>query len=338
MSTMLEAALGYNQEGLCVIPVKPRGKRPALASWERYQTKRSTMEEIRHWFNSGSSYNVGIVHGVVSGNYVTLDIDHDAGLLDLLRTEFPVLFSGRLEQSGSGDGFHIPLRPEVLPDFGTNERQKRPRGNRTWKTEQGTLNIRARFCQTVAPPSIHPSGRPYVFIQHGEIVQLPDLSPLLVWLDELTPPPNRAPRRSPPPIISPVMGKGLVEAVRNAWPTALIVFKHFGLAGNLKTEMNGELRLKGNGGLLIAADDPTTWFCFSDEVGGGVIEAWGWCRFGSAFDKRRQFRQVLLEMAQAADIDTAQFYRKGDENKTKIGEGDQNYWKSRYSSAWGRMR
>jgi hypothetical protein len=333
----LQAALSYHGEGLCVIPVKPGGKAPALASWERYQTTRSTEDEVRAWFGNGRSYNVGIVHGEVSGNYVTLDVDHDAGIYAMMQDTFPKLFDGRLEQSGSGGGYHISLRVDRLPDFGTH--LQRPRGNRTWKTEHGVVNIRARFCQTVAPPSIHPSGKPYRFIRTGPITQLPNLNELIAWLDRLSP--SKAglkPQGNTPRPIRPPAANSLVEAVKAAWPTAVGVFKHFGLEINQRQEPNGETRLLGHGGLMIAADDPAVWYNFSDEIGGSVIDAWGWQRFGSAFDRRRHFRRVLLEMAQAAGIDVAQFYRRGDERLTAQGKGDRQHWEKQYSNRWEFMR
>lgn len=338
MDEMLAAALQYHAEGLCVIPIKPRDKAPALQSWEEYQERCSTEAEVRDWFDNGKGYNVGIVHGAVSNGYAVIDVDHDAGLFEIIRARFPALFAGRLEQSGSGEGYHIPLRLDTLPDFGTNRRDDRPRGNRTWKTEHGHCNLRIQYCQTLVPPSWHPNGNRYRFIQEGPIVCLPDLRELIAWLNEQSPPP--APRALPERRheTQATEAGNLTDTVRVAWPTAMDIFKHFGIVGATQQERNGELRILGHGGLLIAEDDPATWYCFSDEIGGGVFEAWGWCRFGSAFDKRRHFRQVLLEMARAAGIDTARHYKSGDEQLTQAENGDRNYWGTKHAGRWGRMR
>lgn len=336
---MLQAALGYNEEGLNVIPVVFRDKKPAL-EWTEYQERPSTRQEVLQWF-SNQAYNIGLVGGkLTSGKfYVTLDIDHDQGIFDEMRQRFPVLFAGRLEQSGSGEGFHIPTLLTVPPDFGVDRREEKKRNGRTWKTEKGIANIRAGSGnQTVVPPSIHPSGNRYRFIQEGPITHVHDLSDVIAWLNELAPPP--APRPAPRHRrdgTAPV-GNDLVSAVRAAWPGALDVFDHFGIVGRTQQERDGETRILGHGGLLVADDDPTTWYCFADEVGGGVFEAWGWCRFGSAYDKRRHFRQVLLEMAQAAGIDAARFYRRGDERLTRVAEGDRGRWTREYAGQWGRMR
>lgn len=328
---MLEAALRYYDEGLCVIPVVYGDKMPALKSWEEYQERRSSKDEIVQWFES--PHNVGIVHGEVSGGYVSLDIDHDNGLLKVVGRKFPHLVEGRIEQSGSMDGYHVPLLLEELPDFGENKGQ--PKGNKTWKVkEKGKINIRARRCQTVVPPSLHPSGNQYHFIQDGPIVQRPNLNDLLYWLRQFEPPKReyRKARKRDKNVNS--NGNSLLEAALGAW-TPLDVFKHFGLANKVRDDARGEIRLLGNGGLLINQDEGE-WYCFEEEVGGGPVEAWGWCRHGSAFDKQRQFRETLLEMAQAAGIDTARFYKKGDEQVEVEASGNKSRWSKQ--GVWGKMR
>ncbi|PJF20446.1 MAG: hypothetical protein CUN56_16135, partial [Phototrophicales bacterium] len=121
--------------------------------------------------------NIGIVHGEVSGNYITIDIDHDNGIFARLIDVFPPLGFGRIEQSGSGEGYHIPLRLITMPTW----------NNKTWKTSQGIVNIRARRCQTVAPPSIHPTGGVYKFIQIGDIEYIENVAAIEHWLDEISP-------------------------------------------------------------------------------------------------------------------------------------------------------
>lgn len=49
-----------------VIPIRPRSKKPALSTWEEYQTRRPTPEELRTWFGAGRG-NLAIVCGAVSG-------------------------------------------------------------------------------------------------------------------------------------------------------------------------------------------------------------------------------------------------------------------------------
>jgi hypothetical protein len=165
-SPTLKAAMFYHNEGLNVIPVIHKDKRPALA-WEEYHTRKSTQEEIAEWFNRPA--NIGIVHGAVSDNYITLDLDHDQGIFEAIKTVFPEMTKGRIEQSGSLEGYHVPLRLKALPDFGYDAKLERLKGNKTWKTMIGVVNIRAQFCQSVSPtqkrksthanPPAYPKGK-----------------------------------------------------------------------------------------------------------------------------------------------------------------------------------
>lgn len=337
-NVMLNSALFYHNEGLCVIPVVERDKRPAL-KWDEYKVRCSSRSEVVDWFSNGHRHNIGIVHGAVSQNYIAIDIDHDRGIYSEIQKYFPELFAGRVEQSGSGEGYHIPFRVGILPDFGLDTRNGIPRGNRTWKCDKGDVNIRAQFCQTVVPPSIHPSGQRYRFLQKGNLAQVPTLDTLINWLNSLAPP---APTNSQKPkqrSLKPTDKNSLLAAVLDAWPL-MAVFDEFGLVGEKKQEKNGEIRLLGHGGLLINEENGC-WYCFADEFGGGAIEAWGWHRFGSAYDNRRHFRQVLIEMAQAAGIDLAGFHKAGDEKlmvKPAETEVDRNRWGAKFEGYWERMR
>lgn len=319
---MLKAALDYHSEGLCVIPIVERDKRPAI-DWIEYHERRSTQDEVLAWFGNGHNYNCGIVHGQVSDNYITFDIDHDNGIFEAIRGTFPALVAGRIEQSGSWQGYHIPLKVALLPEFGIGKNG--PKGNRTWHTPQGDVNIRARFCQTVAPPSIHPSGNPYRFIQEGGITAVDSLADVMLWLDTLCPETVK-PLPQPKRASAQPAGDNLIEAVKKAWGTPLNVFDHFGWTNDVKIDNNDEIRLLGHGGLLLTAGEPQLWYCFADEIGGGIIEAWGYCRFGRNFDNRADLRRVLVEMAQSAGIDVAQYYRRGDETATQPATGDRSHW------------
>lgn len=341
MNNTLEQALRYHEEGLCVIPVVSKEKRPALKTWEEYQSRISTRREVTDWFsNGGHVMNIGLVHCQLKNGlfYVAIDIDHDQGISDAMRAEHPYLFTGRIEQSGGGEGIHIPLLIDKLPDFGWNEKFNRPKGTRTWKLEGGHVNPRIAYHQTVAPYSTHPSGGVYTFTQEGPITHIQSLSSLVTWLNELAPIPTRkaVTRRAVPAQIGDAAN--LLDAVKAAWPEAISVFSHFGLVGETRRERNNEIRLLGNGGLLVA-DDGETWYNFSAEEGGGIIEAWAWCRFGSVASKQGRFRSILLEMAQAAGVDVARFHRRGDERTAVEDTGDRQRWtRERGAGAWGRMR
>ena len=78
----LDAALIYLRHGFSVIPLRSHGdvenrKKPLLPSWEPYQHRRPTEEEVREWFTKWPNANIGLVTGVVSGCWV-LDLDGDS--------------------------------------------------------------------------------------------------------------------------------------------------------------------------------------------------------------------------------------------------------------------
>lgn len=340
MSKILDAALAYHDEGLNVIPVVYKDKKPALPSWEVYHTRRSTKDELTGWFGNGKMYNIGIVHGKFDNGlyYAALDIDHDNGILEMIKQSFWGLASGRVEQSGSGEGYHIPLWVEERPDFG-DKSNGASRGNKTWKTPKGDVNIRLEGCQTVAPPSIHPTGNPYRFIKEGDITFVYSLEALMFFLDKLIPQSEQRIPQGKTRAIQISDGDDLLSAVKEYWSNCLMVFAHFGLTTSVQEERNGELRLAGNGGLLITRDHER-WYCFDGEIGGSVFEAWGYCRFGTGYDKHQHFRQVLIEMAQAAGIDVAKFYCRGDESKVPlVASSDRWFWTNgKYNAVWGKLR
>lgn len=68
---MLDAALKMLDSGMSIIPV--RNKRP-LVSWEEFQTRRATADEVRGWAEQWPDAGIGIVTGSIS-NLVVLDVD-----------------------------------------------------------------------------------------------------------------------------------------------------------------------------------------------------------------------------------------------------------------------
>ena len=318
----LDAALLYNSEGLCVIPVKPRDKAVALPTWDEYHTRMSTVEEINRWFGNGHAYNIGIVHGV--NNYITIDIDHDRGILECFRQKYPGLFTGRIEQSGSGEGYHVPLFLDDLPYLGWDNGKQRPKGNRTWKTDKGAVNIRARWCQSVVPPSVHPSGGIYKFIQAGPVARISDLNQVIAWLNSIDPSAHIASRNPVQPVRN-----GQDNSIKDYYPSVLEVFASFGFTDK-QAESNGETRILNQGGLVVTEDDQR-WYCFSDETGGDVIDAFGWCRFGASWDRynKQQFRAVMMEMKERVGIDETRIEARITTRKIYHGFGaglQKDYW------------
>lgn len=304
MTQLMEAAIAYHHEdGLTVIPIKPRDKAPALDEWECYQTRRSTLTEIRSWWCACPQYNVGLVHGD-NGNvkFVSIDVDHDAGALASLRDKFPALLAGRLEQSGGGSGYHIPLIVDALPNLGWDNSKDRPKGNKTWRTRGGDVNIRAQWCQTVSPPSVHPSGGLYKFLQAGPITHLPGLEPLIEYLNTLDTRAAHVSQRIATTQRQPREGNSLDE-LKRYWPSVVDALHDAGVGGKTQQEPNGEIRILGHGGLIVSEQNGT-WYSFQDECGGDVFDAFGWAQFGQSWDRhnREMFRQIVVKMREIAGL------------------------------------
>ncbi len=148
----IEAAQRYLARGWSVLPLGVRDKRP-LVVWEPLQSAHPSAEQVRNWFSRWPNANIGIVTGEIS-NLIVLDIDPKHGgdiSLDRLERRF-----GRLpvtvEAATGGGGRHFYFA--------------HPGGlirNRTGLA-QG-IDVRGEGGYIVAPPSIHPSGRPYVWAE-----------------------------------------------------------------------------------------------------------------------------------------------------------------------------
>jgi hypothetical protein len=142
-------ATEYCERGWSVIPLA--GKRPTLASWKEYQSRRATEDELRAWFGDKSA-NVGIITGRISG-LVVVDCDSPADAEWWLKT-YPQ--SPLIVHTGGG-GVHIYY--QMLREVEVR--------NRT-KLCGRAIDLRADGGYVVAPASIHPSGRLYTWASFGD--------------------------------------------------------------------------------------------------------------------------------------------------------------------------
>jgi hypothetical protein len=138
----------YQKLGLSMIPIAYKSKKPALPSWQEYQRRLPEVGELMEWFTEGEMRNIGIICGRVSGNLVVLDFDSkesyehfihiESGLIDLT----PIVETGR--------GFQIYLHSsDPVPTF---------------KVPQLQIDVKGEGGYVVAPPSLHPNGKKYKFI------------------------------------------------------------------------------------------------------------------------------------------------------------------------------
>ena len=141
---MLVEAIEYLNQGLSVIPVEPRGKKP-LVNWEQYQNLRTDERTICMWWGKWPKANVGIVTGKIS-SLVVIDCDSRAGFENISK-HIRVSLKGTIPMVSTGNGFHMFFKHPMTQFV----------NNRASVLEH--VDIRGDGGYVVAPPSVHPSGR-----------------------------------------------------------------------------------------------------------------------------------------------------------------------------------
>lgn len=163
LSELGKAAVWYCENGFAIIPLRERGKAPI------------TIHGLNDWFDDPSSarelwtknpnLNIGIVCGSPSHGLLVFDFDVDEekdkdgyatlSAWERVHGELPMT---SVAVTGSG-GMHYLYR--------TNRTNIHPSAN----AELG-VDVRCDGGYIVAPPSIHPNGRPYAWQDHPEDVPI----------------------------------------------------------------------------------------------------------------------------------------------------------------------
>ena len=172
-SALLAAALAYAAQGVSVFPLWPGSKEPACR--RGYKDATSNPATIRRWWLAEPQFNIGVATGIVSGVWV-LDIDGADGE-DTLRDLSARHRSIDTLTSETARGHHLWF----LTDG--------PIQSSAGRVGRG-LDVRADGGYVVAPPSVHPDGPVYAWIN----AEAPAVAP--AWLIELTRPAPRPPTPS----------------------------------------------------------------------------------------------------------------------------------------------
>ena len=157
MSELGEAARSMWDNGLRIIPLQPRGKKP-LMSWKEFQDREPTEEEIDGWWAKWPNANIGVVTGI---NCIVVDADTNDTIRwigdNLPPTPWKV-------KTARGAHFYYGING-VVPNS---------------VNEKGKVDIRGRGGYVVAPPSVHPSGKLYEWkIDSGCMITMADELPTL---------------------------------------------------------------------------------------------------------------------------------------------------------------
>jgi hypothetical protein len=133
---------------LSVLPLRPRDKRP-LIRWDMFQTALPSTSDVTGWFHRWLDANLGIVTGALS-KLIVVDVDPRHGRDDSLGA-FERRFGKKpatVESRTGGGGRHFYF---AYPGYPVQNRAGIGQG----------IDLRGDGGY-VAPPSIHPSGGPYV--------------------------------------------------------------------------------------------------------------------------------------------------------------------------------
>ncbi len=173
---LIEYALSYADAGVPIFPCQPNGKTPACP--RGFKDATADREAIAAWWQETPRANIGLATGAPSGVFV-LDVDpKNGGLGTLMRVigkygKFPE--TPRAETGGGGWHYFFKLPEGGLPSSGG-------------RVGPG-LDIRGDGGYVVAPPSVHESGREYLWEIDGCLLDTPPAE-APPWLIELaTPPP-----------------------------------------------------------------------------------------------------------------------------------------------------
>ena len=147
MSELRDAALGYAARGWKVFPLRDRGKEPRTPNGVKDAT--CDGQQITEWWARWPTANIGLALGDPSG-IDALDIDprHDGdnGLDELLGGR-PLVDTVESQTGGGGRHIFFKHNPQAA-----NNPNLRP-----------GVEFRSTGYYVVLPPSIHPSGKPYVW-------------------------------------------------------------------------------------------------------------------------------------------------------------------------------
>ncbi len=139
----------YRNEGLSFIPVPYKSKVPVI-EWKQFQQTRPDDIQVKGWFN-GHDTNLAVICGSVSGGLIVLDFDSEDGFWGFdgvcsEKTGIELFDFTRVSKTARG--FHVWLRVSEPV-----KNQKSPK-----------LDIKSDGGYIIAPPSVHPGGAVYEFL------------------------------------------------------------------------------------------------------------------------------------------------------------------------------
>lgn len=158
-------ALWYAEHGLAVFPLQPRSKEPYEGS-HGFADATTDAERIKKWWGNAPESNIGIATGAKSGGLVAIDMDvhpergeDGTGTLKAWEAEHGELPDTVAVRTGSG-GIHALYRSSTEVRNSANG--------------MAGVDIRGWGGFIVAPPSVHPSGGEYEWINDPFTYEIAD--------------------------------------------------------------------------------------------------------------------------------------------------------------------
>jgi len=137
----------YASHSLSVVPALPRSKEPAV-SWKAFQWQPPSDSEREALFSINCNLNIGVVCGAASNNLIAIDCETRPAFEETLRNVKRIGYSETWTVA-SHRGGHIYLHlPTPVKPIGKNH----------------DVEVRAQGQFVLLPPSIHPAGGSYDFI------------------------------------------------------------------------------------------------------------------------------------------------------------------------------
>ena len=213
--SVLQTALSYAKQDIRVIPIKQGEKRPPMVGWQNAAT--SDPATITEWF-TGTFRDCGL--GIATGEFrdrylVVIDIDDRETYKGSDTLNDLEQLHGKLPDTvevitGSG-GRHIyfltdqPIRNEASGRLGIG------------------IDIRAIGGQVLAPPTVHPNGRTYEWVEGRSIAEhRPADMPLwMVLILTAKPAEETPPATQPTPILLEEDGPASRYCAATTWPELL---------------------------------------------------------------------------------------------------------------------
>lgn len=158
----------YIEKGMSVIPDKYMMKQPAIKAWSDYCYKKPTTMEINSWIKNIPESNIALCLGESSG-IIALDVDAtDQRILDII---MPILPSSPVTKIGSkGETRFFKFMNESTQILNFNG--------------EVVLEILSNNKKTTIPPSVHPNGSAYKWVDKSlldvDLDKLPMLPPMLI--------------------------------------------------------------------------------------------------------------------------------------------------------------